>query len=273
MSERADEQYRLGLIGAGVMGRALLNSAIREGVFSASDVIASDVSPTCRASAEEIGCFATDDNRRAVQHADALLVAVKPQVIGEVLSELREDFAEGQLLISIAAGVSLAALREMAGDRPNLIRVMPNICCTVGAAASALAAAEGVEAEQIQFTQDILSAAGEVVSVREELLDAVTGLSGSGPAFVALFIEALADGGVSAGLPREDAQKLAAQTVLGGARWLLETGGKPSELKDLVSSPGGTTIAGVGALERGGLRAATMDAVITAANRSRELGG
>ena len=273
MSEADTVKYRLGVIGAGAMGRALLNAAIRKGVVSAGEVIASDVSPYCRDAVGQMGCFATDDNREVVRSARTLLIAVKPQVIREVLADLRDEFRDGQVLISIAAGVSLDTLRRAAGDVPRLVRVMPNICCTVGMAASAFAADEAVAAEQLQFVEDLLAAAGEVVEVREELLDAVTGLSGSGPAFVAVFIEALADGGVSAGLPREQAQKLAAQTVLGAARWLLDSEAKPSELKDLVSSPGGTTIAGLRELEEGGFRSATMNAVIAAARRARELGG
>ncbi len=225
MSERGGTTYRLGLIGAGVMGRALLGSAIREGVVAAGELIASDPSPTCRAEVDSMGCAAIDDNHEVVRNSEALLVAVKPQIIGEALGDLREDLREGQLLISIAAGVSIAALREMVGDGPCIVRVMPNVCCTVGASASAFAVDRDgqVTDEQVEFVEALLSAAGEVVAVREELLDAVTGLSGSGPAFVAVFIEALADGGVQAGLPRAQAQKLAAQTVLGAARWLLET--------------------------------------------------
>jgi pyrroline-5-carboxylate reductase len=273
MTERGGTTYRLGLIGAGVMGRALLGSALDAGVLAAGEVIASDLSPTCRAEVAGMGCVATDDNHEVVRNSEALLIAVKPQVIAEVLGDLREDLREGQLLISIAAGVSIVSLHETVGDGPCIVRVMPNICCTVGAAASAFAANGDVSDEQIEFVDVLLSAAGEVVAVREELLDAVTGLSGSGPAFVAVFIEALADGGVKAGLPREQAQKLAAQTVLGAARWLLETGAGPAELKDLVTSPGGTTIAGLAALEERGLRAATMSAVVAAAERSKELGG
>lgn len=273
MTESGDVHYRLGIIGAGAMGRALLNSAIRGDVVGADEVIASDINPVCRTAAEDLGCYATDDNRAVVRSAEVLLIAVKPQVIRQVLGDLRDDFREGQLLISIAAGVSLATLREAIGDRPALVRVMPNICCTVGAAASAFSADERVTAEQSGFVCELLAAAGEVVSVREELLDAVTGLSGSGPAFVAVFIEALADGGVAAGLPRDQAQKLAAQTVLGAARWVMEGNASPAQLKDLVASPGGTTIAGLRALEDGGLRAATISAVVAAAERSRELGG
>ncbi|MEA3400402.1 MAG: pyrroline-5-carboxylate reductase [Armatimonadota bacterium] len=265
--------YRLGVIGTGVMGRALLNAAIRGGVVAASEVIASDISPGCRRQAEQMGCFATDDNHQVVVGTQNLLVAVKPQVIREVLTELREDFHQGQLLISIAAGVSLQTLREAAGPAPNLVRVMPNICCTVGEAACAWAPDDAATEEQLQFVEELLSAAGETVRVEERLLDAVTGLSGSGPAFVAVFIEALADGGVRAGLPREQAQRLAAQTALGAARWILDTDESPVALKDRVCSPGGTTIAGVAALESRAFRAAAIEAVVAAAERAKELGG
>lgn len=272
MTDCGDKTYRLGLIGAGVMGRALLASAIRENIVANREVIASDPSSACRAEVESMVCAATDDNGEVARNSETLLVAVKPQIIGEVLRDLRADLREGQLLISIAAGVSIAALREMVGDAPRIVRVMPNICCTVGASASAFAADGDVTCDQIEFVDALLSAAGEVVAVREELLDAVTGLSGSGPAFVAVFIEALTDGGVKAGLPREQAQKLAAQTALGAARWLLETDSGPADLKNLVTSPGGTTIAGLAALEERGLRAAAMSAVVAAAERSKELG-
>ena len=265
-------KYRLGIIGSGVMGRALLNAAIRGGVVSAAEVIASDVSPACRLDAEDLGCDATDDNVQVAENAQSILVAVKPQVIREVLSGVREHLRNGQLLISIAAGVSIKSLREAVGSAPKIVRVMPNICCTVGASASAWAAGPGVTDEQRAFVSDMLSAAGEAVEVDEPLIDAVTGVSGSGPAFAALFIEALADGGVKAGLSREQAQTLAAQTALGAARWVLENDGGPATLKDLVSSPGGTTIAGVAALEARAFRSAVIEAVVAAADRARELG-
>ncbi len=265
--------YRLGIIGTGVMGRALLNAAVHADVLEPREVIASDISPSCRDEAQRLGCFATDDNRTVVEAAESLLVAVKPQVIGEVLRDVRDDFREGQLLISIAAGVTLEALREYAGPAPSLVRVMPNICCTVAEAASAYAVSEGVTEQQEAFVVELLTAAGETVAVEERLIDAVTGLSGSGPAFVAIFIEALADGGVRAGLARGQAQRLAAQTVLGAARWILDNEGGPAKLKDMVSSPGGTTIAGIAALEARALRAAAIEAVTAAADRARELGG
>lgn len=265
-------RYRLGVIGAGVMGRALLNAAVRAGVVSAGEVLVSDVNPACLHEAEEIGCAATYDNREVVAHSQAVLVAVKPQVIREVLGDLHEEFQDGQLLISIAAGVSLATLRDVVGPRPRLVRVMPNICCTVGAAASAWAAEPDVTEQQKRFVAELLTAAGEAVEVEERLLDAVTGLSGSGPAYAAVFIEALADGGVKAGLSRPQALRLAAQTVLGAARWVLDNEESPATLKDLVSSPGGTTIHGIAALEAGAFRAAVIEAVVAAAERARELG-
>jgi pyrroline-5-carboxylate reductase len=273
MSTRSATEYRLGVIGAGVMGSALIEAALQAGVLEPRHVLASDLSEHRRAAVQALGCAATDDNRALVRSFDAVLIALKPQVLGQVLGELRDDFAEGQLLISIAAGVSLATLTELVGPAPNLVRVMPNICCTVGAAASAYAVGAGVTEAQEQFVRELLGAAGEVLPVPESLLTAVTGLSGSGPAFVAMFIEALADGGVAAGLPRAEARGLAVQTALGAARWLLENDADPSRLKDLVCSPGGTTIAGVRALEAGGLRSAVIEAVVAAARRAEELGG
>jgi pyrroline-5-carboxylate reductase len=265
-------RYRLGVIGSGVMGRALLNSAIRGDVVAAADVIASDVSEACRLAAEELGCEATDDNVQVVENAESILVSVKPQVIHEVLGGIRDHLRDGQLIVSIAAGVPIASIREAVGEGPNVIRVMPNICCTVGEAASAWAAGPGVTDEQRRFVADLLGAAGEAVSVEEKLIDAVTGVSGSGPAFAAIFIEALTDGGVKAGLSREQAQRLAAQTALGAARWILDNDEGPARLKDLVSSPGGTTITGVAALEQRAFRSAAIEAVVAAADRAKELG-
>ncbi len=273
MTYEVTPRYRLGLIGSGVMGRALLNAAIRAGVVEASEVIASDVSPACRLAAEELGCDPTEDNVQVVANAEHLLVALKPQVLREVLEGLRAEFREDQLIISIAAGVPISALREAVGDAPAIVRVMPNICCTVNEAASAWASEPDVSDEQRAFVVALLQAAGEAVEVEERLINAVTGLSGSGPAYAALFIEALADGGVKAGLTRDQAQRLAAQTALGAARWVLENEGGPARLKDLVSSPGGTTISGVAALEARAFRAAVIDAVVVAAERARELGG
>jgi len=168
--------------------------------------------------------------------------------------------------------VPIARYEAMLGKRTSIVRVMPSILCTVGEAASAYCANAACSAEQVARVAELLNAVGTAVAVREELMDAVTGLSGSGPAFVAVFVEALIDGGVAAGLSRDQAARLAAQTVLGTGRWLQESGCSPSALKDMVTSPAGTTIAGIKALEEGGLRAAVIEAVVAAAKRSRELG-
>jgi pyrroline-5-carboxylate reductase len=185
---------------------------------------------------------------------------------------LRQALAERHLILSIAAGVTLAQMTQALGEGRRLVRVMPNTPCLVGASASGYAAGPGASADDVRLVDRPLNSVGKAFPLPEKLLDAVTGLSGSGPAYVFVLIEALADGGVRAGLPRDVALQLAAQTVFGAAKMLLETGLHPAALKDQVASPGGTTIAGLHALEQGGFRAALIDAVVAAANRSMELG-
>ena len=265
-------KYELGVIGAGAMGSALLRAFVRSEALAASSVVVADVRPgPLKALAEETGVRATADNAEVTASAQTILLAVKPQVLEAVLAPL--TFTPQQLVISIAAGVTLARLEALTGPSQPLVRVMPNILATVGEAASAYVGNDCATPEHLALVHRLLSSVGTAVAVEEKLMDAVTGLSGSGPAFVATFLEALIDGGVAAGLPRAEASKLAAQTVLGAGRWLLETGGSPANLKDLVTSPGGTTIAGLRALEKSGLRSATIEAVVAAAQRSRELGG
>jgi pyrroline-5-carboxylate reductase len=201
-----------------------------------------------------------------------LLLAVKPQHVGGVLNQLKAGFEDRHLMVSIAAGVPLSTFGQALGSGRRLIRVMPNTPCLVGAGASAFALGGAANADDAGLVEELLSAVGIALEVPENLLDAVTGLSGSGPAYVYQIIEALSDGGVRAGLPRTIATKLAAQTVLGAAKMVLETGEHPGSLKDAVASPGGTTIAGLHALEAGGLRGVLMNAVLAATERSRELG-
>lgn len=218
------------------------------------------------------GVVVTDSNVAAVKQAELVVLSVKPQVVDAVLDEIAPALDSKKLVISIAAGVPIAAIARRLGAGVRIVRTMPNTPALVGAGATALApGANATEADLAQALA-LFQAVGTAVVVDEHLLDAVTGLSGSGPAFVFLAIEALADGGVKAGLPRQVAMALAAQTVVGAGKLVLETGEHPGKLKDQVTSPGGTTIAGVHALESAGFRAALIAAVEAAARRSKELG-
>ena len=263
--------YKLGIIGTGAMGGALLRGFLGAKALRAAQVVVADADSAKRdALAAELQ-VKVGSNEQAMTEAETTLLAVKPQILAEVAGPLAASIPAGHLVISIAAGVPIARLQALLGPKARIIRVMPNVLCTVDASASAFALGEGVTAAQAKWAATLLAAVGVAHQVDEKLLDAVTGLSGSGPAYVALVIEALADGGVAAGLPRAVALPLAAQTVLGAGKWVLENG-SPAALKDLVTSPGGTTIAGLRELEAGGLRSALIEAVVAATERSRELG-
>ncbi len=268
----SEYDYRLGLVGAGNMGTGLIRGAIEAEIISGQQVVFYDSEPERQ---ETVGALlghpVADSNRQVVESAQVVVVAVKPQVIASVLTPLEPVFRDDQLVVSIAAGVTLARLATLCGARPAIVRVMPNILCTIGEGAAAYSTDAKVSPEQRAFVEALFGAVGTIVPVQEHLLDAVTGVSGSGPAFVALFIEALVDGAVAAGLPREAAVQLAAQTTRGTAQWVLEGRGA-GELRDAVTSPGGTTVAGLRALEQKGLRSAAIEAVIAAARRSKELG-
>jgi pyrroline-5-carboxylate reductase len=263
--------YKLGVIGTGAMGGSLVRGFVAAGALRPDQIVLADADTVKRdALAAELGAN-VGSNEDAIAAAEATLIAVKPQVLAEALASLAASVRPGHLVISIAAGVPIARLQELLGGNARVIRVMPNVLCTVGAAASAYAPGAGVTSAQAEFAGKLLATVGTAQQVEEKLLDAVTGLSGSAPAYVALVIEALADGGVAAGLPRSVALPLAAQTVLGAGKWVLENGA-PAALKDLVTSPGGTTIAGLRELEAGGLRSALIEAVVAATERSKELG-
>lgn len=262
----------VGFIGAGRMATALASGLIKSGFAAAQDICASDVVPEARdAFAAATGAAANADNSEVIRNSQVLFLAVKPQQVAEVLSEQSSHITAKQLVVSIAAGVPLFRLEAALPDR-RIIRVMPNTPCLVGAGASAFARGTHATAEDGALVLKMLSTVGLALEVPEKLLDAVTGLSGSGPAYAFEIIEALSDGGVLAGLPRDIATKLAAQTLLGAAKMVLETGTHPGALKDAVTSPGGTTIAGLHELERAGLRGSLMSAVRAATERSRELG-
>jgi pyrroline-5-carboxylate reductase len=263
----------IGFLGSGQMATALARGWINAGLLDRARSRASDPISDARARFEQAtGIAATGDNKEVVANCDLLILAVKPPIVGDVLGEVRALISDRHLVVSIAAGINLARLADALGGNRRLVRVMPNTPCLVGACAAAFSAGPSVLPHDLGVVEQLFSAVGKVFALPEHLLDAVTGLSGSGPAFVYVMIEALSDGGVRMGLPREAAQALAAQTVFGAAKMVLDTHLHPGILKDAVASPGGTTIAGLHALERGGLRAALMDAVEAAARRSAELG-
>jgi|SRR5579862_1906599 len=262
-----------GFIGAGKMATALAAGFLKAKLVSEQEVLASDPSPAARAAfAKETKRRTTESNAEVVKFARVLLLAVKPGQVRDVLSEIHSGFSENHLLISIAAGVPIATLERALPAGARVIRVMPNTPALVGASASAFALGQAARREDADLAQKLLGTVGLAFEVKESLLDAVTGLSGSGPAYGYLMIEALSDGGVAAGLPRDIATRLAAQTLLGAAKMVLETGQHPGALKDMVASPGGTTIEGLCELEKGGLRGALISAVRAAAEKSRKLG-
>lgn len=263
---------QLGLLGAGRMATALAKGWLRSGLIRTDSCRASDPLPSARqAFLAETGCPAGAGNREVVAASDVLVLAVKPQSMPALLEEIC-PLLKDRLVVSIAAGITLGQLSARLGPDCRLIRVMPNSPCLIGASASGFSPGTNATNEDIALVDRLLNAVGVAFRLPEHLLDAVTGLSGSGPAFVYLMIEALSDGGVRVGLPRDVATALAAQTVLGAARMVLETQTHPGMLKDMVASPGGTTIAGLHALERGGVRGAFMDAVEAATRRAVELG-
>ncbi len=264
---------RLGFVGCGNMGEALVKGLVEASVVPGDLIIVSDTRNERLAELDRrYGVRCAKSNVELVREADVVVLAVKPQIMAPVLSEIASSLSRRHLVISIAAGVSTATLRAGAGKDLRLIRVMPNTPALVLEGATAIAKAKDLETGDLETAEEIFGAVGKVVVLDEELMDAVTGLSGSGPAYVAVVIESLADGGVKMGLDRVTAMTLATQTVLGAAKLLLETNLHPGALKDMVSSPGGTSIAGIAALEEGGIRTTFIKAVERATLRSRELG-
>lgn len=264
---------RIGFLGAGKMASALAKGIVKAGVARPEDLIASDVMDGARAAfAKDVGCKVTSSNVEVAASSDILIVAVKPDQVEGVLHELAGKVTDRHLIVSIAAGVTISRLAGALKSGARVVRVMPNTPALVGASASAFSLGGSATDDDAALAQRIFSAVGVAYQVKESLLDAVTGLSGSGPAYGYAIIEALSDGGVAAGLPREVATKLAAQTMFGAAKMVLETGMHPGALKDMVTSPGGTTIEGLHELEKGGLRGTLMNAVRAAAEKSKKLG-
>lgn len=264
---------RVGFLGAGNMGEAMIKGLTQAGLVPASSIGATDArADRLDQMTKQYGVRAFANNPALVAESDVIILAVKPQIMATVLREIAAAVDGTKLIISLAAGVPTRTLREHLGKPARLIRVMPNTPALVLEGATAIARAEGLEAGDLEIAQALFGAVGRVVVLDEDHLDAVTGLSGSGPGYIAIVIEALADGGVKMGLDRATAMTLATQTVLGSARLILETGMHPGQLKDMVASPGGTTIAGIAALEDGGIRRTIISAVERATLRSRELG-
>ncbi|MBX3746313.1 MAG: pyrroline-5-carboxylate reductase [Verrucomicrobiae bacterium] len=266
------ESPSIGFLGAGRMATALALGFLRAQLVRVENLHASDLEPAARDQfARTTGATTTADNFE-IARASTLLVAVKPTQVAQLLRELRPSLSPSHLVVSIAAGIPLAQLEASVPPGVRVARVMPNTPALLGASATAYSLGAQCSPEDAHWIQRLFDAVGIAFPLPEPLLDAVTGLSGSGPAYGYLMIEALSDGGVAAGLPRDVATRLAAQTLLGAARMVLETGLHPGALKDQVASPGGTTIEGLHELERAGLRAGLINAVRAAADKSRRLG-
>ncbi|KAL7574968.1 hypothetical protein ACA910_010787 [Epithemia clementina (nom. ined.)] len=265
----------VGFLGSGMMASAIMDGIISNKLVSGPESIScSDVFDAPLQVARNKGIYATDSNRVVCERSqDVIIIAVKPDIVVNVCRDITAvDASRSALIISVAAGVTIETLEQNLPGR-RVVRVMPNQACTVGQSASGFSLGSLCTDDDRAVVQSIFGSCGLAREFKEFLLNAVTGLSGSGPAYVFEFIEALADGGVRVGLPRADALQLAAQTVKGAAEMVLTTGLHPAELKDRVCSPGGTTIAGVDELEKGGMRAATIQAVKAATRRSMQLGG
>ena len=264
------EKNKLGFVGTGNMGRALIEGLV--GQLPAGQITAADIRPEALEGLSALDVHTSTDPVDAVRGQDLVFLVLKPQVVASVLQALAAHFSTEQIVVSLMAGVSTSQLEELLPAQMPVVRVMPQTLVRVRGAACALCAGRATSAEQTAQVRSLFDLVGTTVEVAESLMDAVTGLSGSGPAWAYTVVEALTDGGVRAGLPRETALKLAAQTLLGAARFVLESGEHPAVLRDQVTSPGGTTAAGLHKLEEKGLRDALISAVLAAAERSAELG-
>lgn len=264
---------KIGFIGCGVMGKSIMGGIIGSGIAAPGDITASDVSvPILEAAKAELGINITTDNKEVVKNSDVIFLVVKPYILGEAIASFKDCITPDKVFISIAAGQTLEILTGYFGEGVKLIRVMPNTPAQVTAGMTGVCHNDLVTEEELEYAMQLMNGFGKAELVPEHLLDAVTGISGSGPAYVFMFIEALADGGVLEGLPRAQAYTFAAQTVFGSAKMVLDTGKHPGVLKDAVCSPAGTTIAAVAALERNNFRNAVIEAVHACAERSREMG-
>jgi len=264
---------QVGFLGSGNMGEALIRGLLHGHLCRPEQILCSDARPErLKEIREKYGVRGTSHNSEVLKQSDIVILAVKPQIMKQVVEEVARHLDLTKLIISIAAGVPLDAIESCAGKELKLIRVMPNICVSVREGVSAIAGGKHASKEDLMMAKTIFDSVGKSILIEEYLLDAVTGLSGSGPAYIFLIIDALADAGVKVGLSRHDSLILSSQTVLGAAKMLIETGEHPGKLKDMVTSPGGTAIAGLHTLEQGGVRTTLINAVEVATERSKALG-
>lgn len=268
------QEKKIGFIGSGNMAEALVSGLVLSKAAKPENIICSDISDDLlTAVKDKYNVNITEDNCEVAKLSEIVIYAVKPQILGAVLKETASVLDRSKLIISIAAGVPLAAIASGLHKELRLIRVMPNICAFVKESATAIAAGEYATKDDVGLARAIFDSVGETVFIQENILmDAFTGLSGSGPAYIFTIIDAMADAGVKMGLSRKDSLFLSTQTVLGAAKLLLDSGEHPGQLKDRVASPGGTAIAGIHTLEQGGLRTTLINAVESATQRSKELG-
>ena len=265
---------KVAFVGGGMMAEAMVKGFLQSGVRGKDDVVIMDPAQARRdvmSSTYGVTCFPAEKTDECIKGAAVVIVAVKPQYLEPALAGIAPHVGSDALVVSIVAGSSLARLSGLLPSARRFIRVMPNTPCLVGEAASAFCLGDHATRDDAALVRTLMGSVGEIVEVPERQIDAVTGLSGSGPAYVYMLIEAMSDGGVAAGLPRPIATKLAAKTVCGAAKMVLDTGKHPGELKDQVTSPAGTTIAGVRSLESNKMRSAVIEAVLAAANRANEL--
>jgi pyrroline-5-carboxylate reductase len=265
-------QPRLAILGLGKMGSILLQAFCSQNVVPPENLVATvNHRERADALASKFGVRVITDNRAAVKDSDVIMLCVKPQTLGEVVGGIAPDLCENQLLISIAASVPTSYIEQRIPARIPVVRAMPNTPSRVGAGMTAFCCGTAVKASDLELVHRLFDTVGETIRVDEKHMDAVTGLSASGPAYIFMILESLAEGGVKVGLPRDVAMKLAGQTVLGSAKMMLETGDHPALLKDAVATPAGCTVDGILELEEGGLRVTIIKAVVKASQRAKEL--
>lgn len=267
-----NKPWKVAVIGAGKMGEAIISGLLKSGVYHPKDIRAFEILESRRRYIDQtydVKCL--DDIKKAVKFSDITIIAVKPAVVGKVLEQIGPAMTPGKALVSIAAGVTLEYLRKHLPENIQVVRVMPNIACSVREAMITVCASKNTTKQELKMATDTLSLLGRVMPLDEKYLNLATGLVGSGPAYIYLVIDALADAGVRLGLPKDIAIVLAAQTTLGAAKMVVETGEHPAKLKDMVATPGGTTVEGLLKLEQGKLRAVIISAVTEAAKRAKGL--